>query len=85
MERDVGENRWEDIADGIEADGQSQSNHGGSEPRPEYTPAPAARRTQAVGMDAGANHCHVFAVLEVAQEHYKAKEDSHATPNQNNQ
>jgi hypothetical protein len=38
-------------------------------------------------MDAGANHCHMFAVLEVAQEHYKAKEDSqrYQPANQNNQ
>ena len=75
MKGNGGEHRRQKIANGIEANGQGQPNHGDDEARTQY-PTAATLALKTGRMHAGANHRHVLAMLQVTYEHNKREEDS---------
>ena len=74
VEGDIVERRGQDEADGIEADGQRQTNHCDDEARAQDAPT-AAMPGQFERIHAIGNHCHALTVLEIAQQHHEAKEE----------
>src|SRR6266702_3229201 len=76
VERNGGKGRWEDEANRIETDGKSETNHGNNQTGAEHTRAAMALLTEAMRMNTRMDHRHTFAMLQIANEYNKAKEDS---------
>lgn len=79
MEGDVGEEGRQEVADGVEADGEGQADHSGDETGTQQATAATVARVAAVTIgvriQAGIDHCHALDVLKVAQQDNEAKED----------
>ena len=64
----------QDEADGVEADGERETDHGDDEARPQDATAAALFFEQA-WIEAVGDHSHALAVLEIAQQHHEAKKE----------
>lgn len=77
MERDAKKEGRQEVADGVEADGEGQANHSCDETGTQHTTVAAIARIGAIGIgiQTGVDHCHALDVLDVAQQDDEAKED----------
>lgn len=78
-EGDVGEKGRQEIADGVEADGERQTDHARNEAGTQHAPAAAVTRVAVTAIDVGiqarVDHCHALDVLDIAQQDDEAKEN----------